>query len=541
MTVPVDTDSPRGLAAEGGTADVVAGLPGMAELLGDTREWLSGLTDVVGLTRAECLQVVTVAEEIKSAVSAVQARATVHFVEQVEQDASAARVREEITRGEARRRRSAARSEVALARRCSPVQADRHVATARAWCSVLPQTMSALTAGRVSESRAGVVAQETTCLSPQDRREADRRLAGDLTGLGDRALRGAAHRACTGIDPASVVRRNERAVASRRVSTRPAPDGMAWLSVLGPLTDVVGAHASLTAAEATRFVVTGDSQVDAERAADERSRGAWMADTALERLSGRDEGRAQPVEVGLVMSDTTFLPTHGDPGDDDPVAGNAGGGVAGHGTGGDGATGHGAGRRARGDGAVEVPGWGALPPHSAREHLTRLLDELESAESEDERSSGIWLRRLFTTPDGRNLVAMESRQRFHSGALRALIALRDATCRVPWCDAPTRQVDHAHPAADGGPTSAGNGWGLCERHNLDKEAPGWRATVTSTGLDPGDRPHEVNLTTTHGQDHPCPAPPLLGVGRDIPHPREPVPPALTHSRLEVHLDGLHAA
>lgn len=519
----VDAGRPGGRVTEGEAPTGVTGVPGVAELLGDTREWLSGLTDVDGLTRAECLQVITVAEEIKSAVSAVQARATVHFVEQVERDASAARAREEITRGEARRRSSSARSEVALARRCSPVQADRHVATARAWCSVLPETMSALTAGRVCESRAGVVAQETTCLSPPDRREVDRRLAVDLTRLGDRALRGAAHRACTGIDPASVVRRNEKAVASRRVSTRPAPDGMAWLSVLGPLTDVVGAHASLTAAEAARFVATGDPQVDAERAADERSRGAWMADTALERLSGRDEGQAQPVEVGLVMSDTTLLPTPDDPGD----------GATGHPT-----TGH---DEPDDDGAVEVPGWGALPPHIAREHLTRLLDQLESAGSEEERRSGIWLRRLFTSPDGRNLVAMGSRQRFHSGALRALITLRDATCRVPWCDAPTRQVDHARPAVDGGRTSATNGWGLCVRHNLDKETPGWRAAVTATGLDPGNRPHQVRLTTLHGQDHRCPAPPLLGVGRDIRRPREPGPPTLTRSRFEVHLDGLHAA
>src|SRR5699024_6521606 len=112
----------------------------------------------------------------------------------------------------------------------------------------------------------------------------------------------------------------------------------------------------------------------------------------LERLSGRDEGQAQPVEVGLVMSDTTLLPSRDDPGD----------GATGHPT---------AGHELNDDGAVEVPGWGALPPHSAHEHLTRLLDQLECAESGDERSSGIWLRRLFTSPDGRNLIAMESRQR----------------------------------------------------------------------------------------------------------------------------------
>ena len=47
------------------------------------------------------------------------------------------------------------------------------------------------------------------------------------------------------LDAASVVRRMETAVRSRRVTVRPAPDGMAHLTVLGPLKDVVGAHAAL--------------------------------------------------------------------------------------------------------------------------------------------------------------------------------------------------------------------------------------------------------------------------------------------------------
>ncbi|UUZ43769.1 hypothetical protein LP422_13325 [Janibacter limosus] len=52
------------------------------------------------------------------------------------------------------------------------------------------------------------------------------------------------------------------------------------MSILGPLTDVVGAFAALKKAEQARYVATGDPAVDEARAADERGRGAWMADTA---------------------------------------------------------------------------------------------------------------------------------------------------------------------------------------------------------------------------------------------------------------------
>src|SRR5699024_8960194 len=122
----------------------------------------------------------------------------------------------------------------------------------------------------------------TAELSPVARIEADRRLAPDLTTLGDRALAAAAHRVSVDLDQAAVVERRRRAAASRSISVRPAPDGMAYLSILGPLVDVVGAYAALTAAEKARFVATGDPEIDAARAADDRGRGAWMADTALE-------------------------------------------------------------------------------------------------------------------------------------------------------------------------------------------------------------------------------------------------------------------
>ncbi len=100
----------------------------------------------------------------------------------------------------------------------------------------------------------------------------------------------------------------EAAVRSRRVTVRPAPDGMAYLSVLGPLKDVVGAYAAVQAR--SRAVVSGQC---AEEGPDGRGVGAVAADTALRLLSGRASGQVQPVEVHLVMTDRALLGT-GDPG-----------------------------------------------------------------------------------------------------------------------------------------------------------------------------------------------------------------------------------
>ncbi|CCH78289.1 hypothetical protein BN12_270015 [Nostocoides japonicum T1-X7] len=121
-----------------------------------------------------------------------------------------------------------------------------------------------------------------------------------------------------------MARRIRRAVGSRRVSTRPAPDGMAYLTILGPLTQVVGAYATLE--RHARAVLTGGpGAVDAfgrVEQPDGRGRAQIMADAALRWLTGLDLGQAQPVEVNLVMppdvlfggpeADTpTRIPGHG--------------------------------------------------------------------------------------------------------------------------------------------------------------------------------------------------------------------------------------
>ncbi len=102
---------------------------------------------------------------------------------------------------------------------------------------------------------------------------------------------------------------------------------------------------------------------------------------------------------------------------------------------------------------------------------------------------------------------MESTRRLFPPGLRRFVVARDGTCRTPWCDAPIAQADHVRAHADGGPTTAANGQGLCVRCNLVKEEPGWEADVLASGSDAP--PHRVRLTTPTGHTHESVAAPLL--------------------------------
>ncbi|MFC7492160.1 MULTISPECIES: DUF222 domain-containing protein [unclassified Knoellia] len=433
--------------------------------------------DPEGLTQGERVAAVSALEAVKGAVAAAQARLT------------AAAVVDREALGEDSR---SVRADLALARRCSPTVADQHVGVAKALVGEMPETMAALTRGEISERRAMIVVRETACLSVEHRAEVDRRLAPTIGSLGDRALAGAARRAGAALDAESLAERNRRAVASRRMSVRAAADGMAWLSILGPMKDVIGAHVALTAEESRRHQIDPDLPAEkweaaaAAARADARGRGAWLADRALELLSGRAKGQPQPVEVNLVMTDTVLLPA-------------AFGG------------------RAPDDDVAVIPGWGPIPGSEARAHLAALLDH---ADADDQ--STVWLRRLFTAPSGRDLVALDSKRRRFLGGLRRFLELRDPTCRVPWCDAPAVEADHVEAVHDGGATTGANAGGMCTRHNLVKEEPGWHVRVESTGLD-GTGAHGIRITTPTGRVHDSAAPPVLGEGWSEPEPDDGVP------------------
>ena len=82
------------------------------------------------------------------------------------------------------------------------------------------------------------VVKETACLSPADRSAVDEELAADtgtFVGAGTRTVIAAVRAAAIRRDPRSVAQRASHAASERRVSLRPAPDCMTYLTALLPV------------------------------------------------------------------------------------------------------------------------------------------------------------------------------------------------------------------------------------------------------------------------------------------------------------------
>ena len=402
-------------------------------------------------------------ERVKSAAAAGQARAAAALDELRRADEAAAGV-------PTRKRGRGVASEIALARRDSPTRGGRHLGFAKALVYEMPCTMAALECGALSEWRASLIVRESACLDIEDRQVLDAELCADvskLDGMGDARIAAAAKEIAYRLDAQAVVDRAAKAEADRTITIRPAPDTMTYVTALLPVAQGVGVYAALKRAADTTF--------------DDRSRGQIMADTLVERVTGRPADQPEPVAVNLVISDDALL----------------GGGNT----------------------PAVVDGYGPIPAAVAR--------GLVQGAVTDERSKAT-LRRLYRRPNSRNLVAMESRSRCFPRGLARFIGLRDQTCRTPYCDAPIRHRDHAQPRNRGGPTSWVNGLGMCERCNYEKEAPGWRVT----GGDENGT-HTAEFVTPTGARYRSTAPPLPG------------PPPITvvevKARIGIEMPKLHAA
>lgn len=355
-------------------------------------------------------------EELKSKAAAAQARATALWARKraaAERSAGVA----------ANKRGKGLASEIALARHDAPVKGNQHLGFANALVNEMPHTLAALAAGVLSEYRATLIVRESACLSLRDRRQLDAELCSDmstLVGWGDRRVAAEAAKITARLDAGAVVERNNKAVKDRCVTTRPAPNGMVYVTFLMPLAQGIGMYAAL--------------KREADMCGDGRSRGQFMCDTAYERVTGRSSAAPVDVSLNLVMADTTLA------GDDTEPA--------------------------------WLDGYGPIPAGFAC--------KLTGDAATDKAAKAI-LRRLYRHPTSGQLVAMESRSRIFPKGLAAFIGIRDRTCRTPYCNAPIRHHDHATPDRDGGKTSAVNGLGVCEACNYAKEAPGWRVTTRDRG------------------------------------------------------------
>jgi len=281
----------------------------------------------------------------------------------------------------------------------------------------MPHTLAALETGHLNEWRATLLIKGTACLSRADRSHVDRVVCQDadvVSKLGNRRLEHLVKAEAYRSDPHSVVERSVRAIGERRVSLRPAPDTMTYLTALLPVAQGIAAYHALTSAAAT-MKATGDT----------RGNGQCMADLLVERLTGQITAGAVPVQVNLVMTDQTLLA-----GDREPAY---------------------------------LSGFGPLPAAHARRLI---LQAPKNARR---------VRRLFTAPATGQLIAMESTTRLFPRALAQFLTFRDQICRTPWCDAPIRNTDHVEDHAKGGETSVTSGQSLCETCNHIKTLRRWQA------------------------------------------------------------------
>ncbi|APE14105.1 HNH endonuclease [Mycolicibacterium pallens] len=383
-------------------------------------------------------------ERLKAAASAAQARLTAAL------DASR-RATEAASGIPAARRGRGLATEVALARRDSPARGGQHLGFAKALVNEMPHTLAALECGALSEWRATLLVRESACLDVEDRRRLDAELCSDtskLDGVGDAALVADAKAIAYRLDPHAVVDRAAKAVGDRNVTMRPAPDTMTYVTALLPVAQGVSVYAAL--------------KRQADICCDGRSRGQVMADTMVERVTGRPADEAVPVAVNVVISDQALLGAE--------------------------------------QAAAVVAGYGSVPSAIAQKMI---LDAVT-----DERSRAT-LRRLYAAPSTGALVALESRSRLFPRGLADFIEFRDQRCRTPYCDAPVRHHDHARPHRRGGRTSSVNGQGLCEACNYAKESAGWNA---ATKVDESGR-HTAEFVTPTGAHYHSTAPPMPGTPR----------------------------
>lgn len=394
-------------------------------------------------------------EELVCAAQAAQARLAV--------DLDASQRSRQAARGvRASRQGAGVAHQIGLARRESPHRAKRQLGMAKVLRGEMPHVWTLFTAGRINEWTAMVLVRETACLDLVDRQRVDALLAGsqgrrdELEAMSSRQAAAAAAKHAAELDPGSVARRRRNAESERRVTIRPAPDTMVRLSALLPVAQGVAVQASLTAA-------AEHARADGDR----RTRGQLMADTLVERTTGRPPSSPATVSLHLTLSDRALLGPVTDPRRDEPAV---------------------------------LDGYGPVPASLVRDLVATSLEE----------ELAVWLRRVYVEPESGALTGMDSRARRVPAGLARVIRVRDGgVCRTPWCDAPIRHIDHIVEHQAGGPSDENNLQGLCESCNYAKQAADWRCHPEAP---PGHR-HSVRISTPTGHPYRSHAPPTPGSGR----------------------------
>ncbi|WP_226378446.1 HNH endonuclease [Pseudonocardia oceani] len=310
-------------------------------------------------------------------------------------------------------------AQIGLACRVSPTEGRRRMRMARDLHAGHDQIRALFAAGQLSEYRTATIVAATAHLSPTERAQVDHALAEQhVDTLGVRRIHDLTRTLAAQVAPEKFAARCRAARTGRRVSVRPAADGMADLTAHLPVAEAVACYAALAAA-------VNEAAVSPEPLT--RTRGQVMADTFVERLTGQATAQDVNVEIQVLVPVEALV----DPGSPLPA---------------------------------QIPGHGPVPVDllttgTGRTTWRRLITRHGVVIGGDSRS------RLFA---GRLAAFIRARD--------------GGRCRESYCDAPTRHLDHIHRWTDGGTTEFDNGRGLCAFHNQVRETRGWNAETVGAGI-----------------------------------------------------------
>ncbi len=258
----------------------------------------------------------------------------------------------------------------------------------------------------------------TSHLDGAERAELDRLLAAhDLDRFGVGRLRDQTRRLAAQVAPEKFRQRCTAARANRRVTLRPAADGMTDLTAHLPAEQGAACYAALQKAF---------TEVSVHPAPLTRSRSQVLADTLVERVTGQAVADGVDVQVQVVVPLEALV----DP--DSPLP-------------------------------AEIPGHGPVP-----------ADLLAT-------TTGTKAWRKLVTSQGVVIGGDSTQRKFTGFLADLIRARDRYRCSELYCDAPIRAIDHIRRAEDGGPTEFDNGRGLCTFHNQLREQPGWRVERTPDG------------------------------------------------------------
>lgn len=242
-------------------------------------------------TEHESVSRIGLLEEIKSAAAAAQAREAVAFDE-------TRRAREAAEGVPATARGRGVANEIALARGESPTRGSNALTVARILDADMPQALHALSTGKLSEWSATLLVKEVVTLASTGRSAVDHELADRYGKASIGRLTSEARALANQVDPHARLKRHMKAASERRVTVRPAPHDMAYLTALLPVPQAFACRKSLRESAATYTY---------ERDTVPRSGAQIEADLLVERLTGQSRADAVPVEVHLVMTDASLF------------------------------------------------------------------------------------------------------------------------------------------------------------------------------------------------------------------------------------------